>query len=190
MARGRKTGGRPPGGLNKKTIARNLALAAAAANPNIDPLDFMLGMMRAPDVTPKMRLDAAKAAAPFVHGKAGKSSPAEPKVIESRVVDGDVWKKEHRQRLRTLEQQKKRDGRRFPESLQEELSALCARDPHVDRYHEALFGNHQTLDEFKAALDAEEAERWANNEQILARQPKPKSRSPWLIDKLARLEAK
>jgi hypothetical protein len=43
---GERRGGRQRGTPNKKTAHKNAALAAAAANPDISPLDFLLGIMR------------------------------------------------------------------------------------------------------------------------------------------------
>lgn len=40
---GERRGGRQRGTPNKKTALRNAALAAAAANPEILPLEFLLG---------------------------------------------------------------------------------------------------------------------------------------------------
>lgn len=82
MARGVKTGGRKKGVKNKATAAKARAIAASG----VTPLDFMLGIMRAPQPTPEdgeepavfvaryvgwrdRALDAAKAAAPYVHPK-------------------------------------------------------------------------------------------------------------------------
>ena len=69
----RKTGGRQRGTPNKKTAARKAQEAAIAAeiedarSRGIEPLDYMLGVMR--DVTADVtRRDAmAKAAAPYRH---------------------------------------------------------------------------------------------------------------------------
>ena len=69
----RKTGGRQKGTPNKKTAARKAQEAAIAAeiedarSRGIEPLDYMLGVMR--DVTADVtRRDAmAKAAAPYRH---------------------------------------------------------------------------------------------------------------------------
>src|SRR6478672_4678050 len=44
-------GGRQRGTLNKKTVLRNVALAAAASDPDISPLDFLLGVMRDPSMS-------------------------------------------------------------------------------------------------------------------------------------------
>lgn len=60
-----KTGGRKKGVPNKATAAKAAAIAASG----VTPLDFMLDMMRDPDAGPLTRLDAAKAAAPYVHPK-------------------------------------------------------------------------------------------------------------------------
>jgi hypothetical protein len=57
--------GRPKGAKNKKT----LALAAEIAQSGLTPLKFMLGVMRNPKRPLDIRLDAAKAAAPYVHAK-------------------------------------------------------------------------------------------------------------------------
>ena len=72
---GRKTGGRQRGTPNKKTVARKAQEAAIAAeiedarSRGIEPLDYMLSVMR--DVTADVtRRDAmAKAAAPYRHSQ-------------------------------------------------------------------------------------------------------------------------
>jgi hypothetical protein len=73
MALGRKTGGRTKGTPNHATQAK----AAEVAASGLTPLDYMLRVLRNephPDADVKvviahemMRLDAAKAAAPYVH---------------------------------------------------------------------------------------------------------------------------
>jgi hypothetical protein len=67
MARGGKRpgAGRKPGSLTKKT--RDIAEAAAAAGET--PLEHMLKIMRDPAVDDDRRMDAAKAAAPYVHSR-------------------------------------------------------------------------------------------------------------------------
>ncbi len=78
------------------------------------------------------------------------------------------------------------------EPLLRELCELVARDPHVDRYHEVLdekFGT--SLDAFKEELDQDERDRWNRGESIPARRVAPQGqRSPWLLEKLARLGVK
>ena len=58
-----KTGGRQKGTPNKATAARAAEIAASG----LTPLDYMLKVMRDEDEAPDVRLDAAKAAAPYVH---------------------------------------------------------------------------------------------------------------------------
>jgi hypothetical protein len=84
MARGRKTGGRGPGVKNKKTILREQALEAAATAAAQSPLNFMLNVMASPLADPKMRLDAAKAAAAYIHAKPKEVAPGD----DARIVDG------------------------------------------------------------------------------------------------------
>jgi hypothetical protein len=66
---GERRGGRQRGTPNKKTALRNAAIAAAAANPDISPLDFLLGLMRDPNLSLELRIRVAQTAAPFIHGK-------------------------------------------------------------------------------------------------------------------------
>ena len=61
----KKTGGRPPGGTNKKTAA----LQKMVAESGITPLEYLLTVMRAPEAEPRERMNAAIAAAPYVHAK-------------------------------------------------------------------------------------------------------------------------
>jgi hypothetical protein len=58
-----KTGGRQKGGVDK--IKREAILAAQG----ITPLDYMLGIIRNEQEDKTVRLDAAKAAAPYVHAR-------------------------------------------------------------------------------------------------------------------------
>jgi len=59
-----KTGGRQKGVKNKATSQRELLVAAGGQTP----LEYLLNVMRTSD-DGGMRLDAAKAAAPYVHPK-------------------------------------------------------------------------------------------------------------------------
>lgn len=67
MARGglRPGGGRPKGSRNKKTLAQVEAVEASG----LTPLEFMLSVLRDVEQAKDVRLDAAKAAAPYVHPK-------------------------------------------------------------------------------------------------------------------------
>jgi hypothetical protein len=75
---GERRGGRQRGTPNKKTALRSAALAAAAANPDMTPLDFLLGIMRDPNVSSELRIRVAQAAAPFIHAKPGTARSTDP----------------------------------------------------------------------------------------------------------------
>ena len=63
MAKGRKTGGRQKGTPNKRTQE----VVAKIEASGLTPLDYMLKVMRDENEVLDVRLDAAKAAAPYVH---------------------------------------------------------------------------------------------------------------------------
>ncbi len=64
MRGGKRPGaGRPPGAVNKATAARQAEVAASG----VTPLEYMLQIMRDEAADEAKRLDAAKAAAPYVH---------------------------------------------------------------------------------------------------------------------------
>lgn len=67
MARGgvRDGAGRKPGVANKASIERQAEVAASG----MTPLDYLLKLMRDEDGDKAVRLEAAKAAAPYVHPK-------------------------------------------------------------------------------------------------------------------------
>lgn len=65
MAKGKKTGGRQRGSRNHRTEAQ----AVAIEKSGLTPLDYMLTVLRDPDTDAEQRLDAAKAAAPYVHAR-------------------------------------------------------------------------------------------------------------------------
>lgn len=62
---GKRTGaGRPPGALNRRTVASNRAIAAL---PTFDtPLEFLRAVMGNTDVLMRIRIAAAKALMPYV----------------------------------------------------------------------------------------------------------------------------
>ena len=69
---------RTKGSKNKKTLLKEQALAAAARGRS--PLAYMLDVMDGPDSPlsdPKMRLEAAKAAANYLHAKPSTSKPGD-----------------------------------------------------------------------------------------------------------------
>ena len=55
--------GRPKGSPNKASIARQNAIAKSG----LTPLDYLLSVMRDSEQALEARLEAAKAAAPYVH---------------------------------------------------------------------------------------------------------------------------
>ena len=84
---GERRGGRQRGTPNKKTALRNAALAGAAANPEISPLVFLLGIMRDPNVSSELRFKAAQTTLPFVHAKPGSARPGDP-AGPAKLIDG------------------------------------------------------------------------------------------------------
>jgi hypothetical protein len=75
MARGRKTGGRQKGALNRATAEAR----AVAEATGILPLDYMLSVVRDANADPKRRDAMAMAAGPYLHPKV---SPVEAKSNE------------------------------------------------------------------------------------------------------------
>lgn len=93
MAKGgpREGAGRKPGIPNKRTAEK----AAEVEASGLTPLDYMLTVMRNVELDPAARLDAAKAAAPYVHPKlaAAQISGPDGGPIESNVsvsLDADT----------------------------------------------------------------------------------------------------
>jgi hypothetical protein len=64
MAEGKKTGGRKPGTLNKRTVAQLLS-------PTVSPLEFLTGVYLDGSESMARRVEAAKAAAPYRHHRLG-----------------------------------------------------------------------------------------------------------------------
>ena len=81
---GERRGGRQRGTPNKSTLLKNAVFCAAASEPNRSPLDFMLALMRDPQVPIDPRLDMAAAAAPFVHARPRPPSRGRPHPMELR----------------------------------------------------------------------------------------------------------
>jgi hypothetical protein len=71
---GERRGGRQRGTPNKATIAKAAALKRASSDPNVTPLQFLLGIMRDDDAPTDLRVRVAQIAAPLVHEKPGKAS--------------------------------------------------------------------------------------------------------------------
>ena len=66
---GERRGGRQRGTPNKKTALKNAALAAAAANTDISPRDFLLGIMRDPTTSSDLRVKIALVVVRLTHAK-------------------------------------------------------------------------------------------------------------------------
>jgi hypothetical protein len=66
---GERRGGRQKGTQNKKTLLRNAALSAAAADPNLSPLDYLLNVMGEQTFPLETRIAAAREALPYFHSK-------------------------------------------------------------------------------------------------------------------------
>jgi hypothetical protein len=66
---GERRGGRQKGTPNKKTVLPNAALSAAAADPTLSPLDYLLNVMREQTLPLETRVGAARQALPYFHSK-------------------------------------------------------------------------------------------------------------------------
>jgi hypothetical protein len=84
---GERRGGRQRGTPNKKTALRNAAIAAAASNPDITPLDFLLGVMKDPNMSSELRIKVAQVAAPLVQAKRGTARSNDP-AASAKLIDG------------------------------------------------------------------------------------------------------
>src|SRR5262245_4106076 len=100
MARGRKTGGRVKGTPNRATRLKREAMAAAS----VTPMEFLLGVMRSDVADPKMRLEAAKAAAGVIYPRPKEGAPGD----NARLLEGSIshdWSEADAVRLKTLRSQ-------------------------------------------------------------------------------------
>ena len=73
---GERRGGRKVGTPNKKTVLKNAAICAAVTGPDVSPLDFLLGLMRNPNLELEVRVTVAEVAFPYFHAK-----PKQPRRI-------------------------------------------------------------------------------------------------------------
>ena len=99
---GERRGGRQKGTPNKSTALKKAALSAASADPTITPLQFLLGVMRDPQVPTDLRIRVARAAAPLVHGKPGIASREVGKA--GAAIDGFAIDIEEAKSLRDIQQ--------------------------------------------------------------------------------------
>ena len=74
---GERRGGRQRGTLNKKTLERNAAIEAVAADPTLSPLDYFLALMRKEELPLPTRVMMAAKALPYLHAKRGADEPDE-----------------------------------------------------------------------------------------------------------------
>jgi hypothetical protein len=84
---GERRGGRQRGTPNKKTALRNAALAAAAANPDISALDFLLGIMRDPTTPSDLRVKVALVVVRLTHAKPAIARRGDP-TQSGQLIDG------------------------------------------------------------------------------------------------------
>src|SRR5258707_3132249 len=84
---GERRGGRQRGTPNKKTALRSAALAAAATNPDISPLDYLLGIVRDANASSELRFKADQTTLHFVHAKPGSARPGDP-AGPAKLIDG------------------------------------------------------------------------------------------------------
>lgn len=78
--KGRSGGGRPnTGGARPGAGRKPKVVAPIVVDNSADPQKFLLDLMNDQSVDPRMRLDAAKALMPFMHGKLGANGKKEEK---------------------------------------------------------------------------------------------------------------
>src|SRR5262249_3752933 len=85
---GERRGGRQPGTPNKKTALVNAAFDAATSNPDLSPLDFLLGVMRDASLSLDWRIKAAQAALPYVHVKPEGPPATDPAAAARQIESG------------------------------------------------------------------------------------------------------
>jgi hypothetical protein len=81
---GERRGGRQRGTPNKKTLIKNAVFLVAASDPNRSPLEFMLALMRDPQVPLDLRIEMASQAAPFVHARPEPTRKTRPDPLDLR----------------------------------------------------------------------------------------------------------
>ena len=77
------TGGARPGAGRKPKVVAPVVIEASP-----DPQKFLLDLMNDPAADPRMRLDAAKALMPFIHGKPGTGKKDERQAAAKKVSTG------------------------------------------------------------------------------------------------------
>jgi hypothetical protein len=87
---GERRGGRQRGTLNKKTVLRNAAMQAVAADPSLSPLDYFLVLMRNEELPLRTRVTMAAKALPYLHAKRRVDEPHEPALKQEVVLSKDT----------------------------------------------------------------------------------------------------
>jgi hypothetical protein len=155
---GERRGGRQPGTPNKKTALVNAAFDAATSNADLSPLDFFLGLMRDPSVSPEWRFKAAQATLPYIHSKPASSPAADPAVSAKQVEGMSEEEVRARDRILLLSFRDFSEGLSGPET--EELESLKKAYPSGPIEDDPLYPTYQALcrvspEDFKADQKAE-----------------------------------
>jgi hypothetical protein len=128
--KGLKTGGRQRGTPNRKTVARRELIQTITA-ATMSPLEFLLCIMRSNSllIDMKMRVDAARAALPFCHVKAGETGAPgdQAKLVETATQPPRQWTLADTGRLAYLREQELLGGLKNGSALHRELDSLRER---------------------------------------------------------------
>src|SRR5262249_27470520 len=84
---GERRGGRKPGTPNKSTALLNAAFDVATSNPDLSPLDFLLGIMRDSSIPPDWRVKGGQAALPYTAPKLARAPATDP-AVNAKQVEG------------------------------------------------------------------------------------------------------
>lgn len=79
---GERRGGRKEGAANKRTRE----IADKAAEEGLTPLEYLLSVFRDEEEERAVRIDAAKAAAPYIHPRLQSTTVSVPDGLEVRVI--------------------------------------------------------------------------------------------------------
>lgn len=80
---GERRGGRKPGAANKRTRE----IADKALKEGLTPLEYLLFVLRDEAEERSVRLDAAKAAAPYIHPRLQNTTVKVPDGLDIRVIE-------------------------------------------------------------------------------------------------------
>jgi hypothetical protein len=97
--------GRPKGVPNKASIERQAQIEASG----LTPLEFMLNVLRDDKRTFEERMDAAKAAAPYVHPRLSSAEVKSETTVRyvarmpTKAPDSTVWQQQHAPQPKTIQ---------------------------------------------------------------------------------------